>query len=160
MLEVIALNVEDARRAEGGGADQLELVGTMEQDGLSPSPELLAAVTQAVNIPVRPMVRLGAGFSTDAAEIARLKELLHSYASSGAAGVVLGYLTPEGGIDVEALATILGFDSEKSVDFTFHRAIDHAKPGGWEQLLSLAKSPRYVLTAGSSQGVGEASTSL
>ena len=41
LLEVIALHAADAERAEAGGADRLEIVGTMEFDGLSPEPALV-----------------------------------------------------------------------------------------------------------------------
>ena len=37
LLEVIALDVEDAVAAQAGGADRLELVTDMAADGLTPS---------------------------------------------------------------------------------------------------------------------------
>lgn len=152
MLEVIAVDVDDALRAEEGGADQLELVATMNKDGLSPSPQLVAQVVQAVGIPVRPMVRLRGGFGTDVGEIAVLKSLVNQYLSNGAAGVVLGYLTPSGDVDAATLEKVLGSDFP---NFTFHRAIDHANPGAWEAVLSLPNPPTYVLTAGSPKGVSD-----
>lgn len=42
LLEVICLHEHDAKRAAAGGADRIELVGTMDDGGLAPSPELLA----------------------------------------------------------------------------------------------------------------------
>lgn len=36
VLEVIAVNVEDARVAEEGGADRIELVSAMSEGGLTP----------------------------------------------------------------------------------------------------------------------------
>ncbi len=41
LLEVIARHAADAGRAEAGGADRIELVGTMEHGGLSPEPRLV-----------------------------------------------------------------------------------------------------------------------
>lgn len=154
MLEVIALNVDDARKAEEGGAHQLELVGTMDKDGLSPSPALAADVVTAVNIPVRPMLRLSDGFATNANEVEQLKQLAVQYADAGAAGVVLGFLTPDSQIDIAVLEDILS-STAPGMDYTFHRAIDYAAQGAWETLLALEHPPRHVLTAGSPLGVGE-----
>ena len=47
LLEVIALHADDARRAEEGGADRVELLGTMDEDGLSPEPAMVAKVRRA-----------------------------------------------------------------------------------------------------------------
>ena len=44
LLEVIALHAADAERAEAGGADRIELLGTMDDDGLSPEPRLVEKV--------------------------------------------------------------------------------------------------------------------
>lgn len=141
MLEVIALNVDDARKAEEGGANQLELVGTMDKDGLSPSPALVDDVVAAVDIPVRPMLRLRDGFATDADEIEQLEQLAVQYAGAGAAGVVLGFLTPDSQIGIAVLEDILSVTA-KGMDFTFHRAIDYAADG-----VGNAACPRTSTTA-------------
>lgn len=126
----------------------------MDKDGLSLSPALVAEVVAAVDIPVRPMLRLRDGFATDAAEVVQLKQLAVQYADAGAAGVVLGFLTPDSQIDTAVLEDILSYKAQY-MDFTFYRAIDHAAEGAWETLLALEHSPRHVLTAGSPLGVGE-----
>src|SRR5690554_3601538 len=92
MLEVIALHAADAERAEEGGADRVELVGTMDDDGLSPEPREVDKVRRRTSILVRPMVRLRGGFTTDGGEVVRLKGLISSYLDAGADGVVLGFL--------------------------------------------------------------------
>nr|MDT0525259.1 copper homeostasis protein CutC [Streptomyces sp. DSM 41633] len=58
VLEVIALDAEDAVAAQAGGADRLELVTDMAADGLTPSRETFAAIRSAVDIPLRVMLRL------------------------------------------------------------------------------------------------------
>ena len=58
LLEVIALQAADAERAEAGGADRIELVGTMADDGLSPEPALVGQVRRATSLPIRVMLRL------------------------------------------------------------------------------------------------------
>lgn len=131
----------------------------MDKDGLSPSPALVDDVVAAVDIPVRPMLRLRDGFATDADEIEQLKQLVLQYADAGAAGVVLGFLTPDSQIDIAVLEDILSVRA-KGMDFTFHRAIDYQADGAWETLLALEHPPRHILTAGSPLGVGEGMETL
>ncbi|MFD9245886.1 copper homeostasis protein CutC, partial [Streptomyces sp. NPDC059556] len=57
VLEVIALDEEDAVAAQTGGADRLELVTDMAADGLTPSRTGFAAIRAAVDIPLRVMLR-------------------------------------------------------------------------------------------------------
>jgi copper homeostasis protein len=65
LLEVIALDAADAVAAEQGGADRLEVVTGMDQDGLTPSPETVAAIRAVTGLPLRVMLRTGAGFLDD-----------------------------------------------------------------------------------------------
>ena len=90
LLEVIARHAADAERAEAGGADRVELVGTMEHDGLSPEPRLVEQVRAATSLPVRAMLRLREGFGTDGGEVAHLKGLVSAYETAGAGGVSEG----------------------------------------------------------------------
>ncbi|MEY7981074.1 copper homeostasis protein CutC, partial [Streptomyces pilosus] len=47
VLEVIALDVEDAVAAQAGGADRLELVTDMAADGLTPAAATVAGIRAA-----------------------------------------------------------------------------------------------------------------
>lgn len=153
LLEVIALHEFDARRAEEGGADRVELLGTIEDDGLSPEPRMVEKVRATTSIQVRPMVRLRDGFSTDGGEATRLKGLISAYLDAGADGVVLGFLNGHSEVDVEVVTELL---SETDCPWTFHRAVDHAFDArkAWQTLLTLPRLDQ-VLTAGSSRGVEE-----
>lgn len=153
LLEVIALHAADAERAEAGGADRIELVGTMESDGLSPEPRVVEKVRRATSIQVRPMVRLRAGFGTDGGEATRLRGLIASYLDAGADGVVLGFLNGANRIDREVVGELVG---EGGFPWTFHRAIDHCLDLGqaWADVLTLPGLTQ-VLTAGSARGVTE-----
>ena len=48
LLEVIAMHEADARRAEEGGADRVELLGSLDDGGMSPEPALVEKVRAAV----------------------------------------------------------------------------------------------------------------
>lgn len=151
LLEVIALSVADAERAADGGADRVEVVGTMDEDGLSPEPRLVESIREAVSIQVRPMVRLRGGFGTDGGEATRLRGLVSSYLDSGADGVVLGFLNGLNEVDLDVCAALLdGTDCP----WTFHRAVDAVLDvdRAWSALVT---APRLdaVLTAGSARGV-------
>lgn len=151
VLEIIALHADDAERAEAGGADRVELVGTMDDDGLSPEPRMVEKVRRRTSIRVRAMVRLRAGFGTDGGEVVRLRGLISSYLDAGADGVVLGFLNHANRIDREVVTELVGDD-----DFvwTFHRAIDHCldTDQAWADVVTLPRVDQ-VLTAGSARGV-------
>lgn len=151
MLEVIALHAADAERAEAGGADRVELLGTMDHDGLSPEPRVVEKVRRATSIQVRPMVRLREGFRTDGGEVVRLKGLVASYLDAGADGVVLGFLDGHNRVDVEVVSELAG---EAQWPWTFHRAVDHCLDldRAWAALVDLPGLDQ-VLTAGSARGV-------
>lgn len=151
LLEVIALSPADAQRAQAGGADRVELCGTLDSDGLSPEPGLVAKVRAAASVQVRVMVRLRDGFGTDGGEATRLRGLIDSYAAAGADGMVLGFLNGLDEIDLE-VAGALTADSDWP--WTFHRAIDRCLDldKAWTALRQLPRLDQ-VLTAGSARGV-------
>ena len=151
VLEVIALHAADAERAEAGGADRVELLGTMDHDGLSPEPRVVEKVRRATSIQIRPMVRLREGFGTDGGEVVRLKGLIAAYLDAGADGVVLGFLNGLSRVDREVMRELIG---EGDVPWTFHRAIDHCLDldRAWADVKRLPRVTS-VLTAGSARGV-------
>jgi copper homeostasis protein len=89
LLEVVARHPADAERAEAGGANRLEIVGSLDHGGLSPEPALVGQVRRTTSLPIRVLVRLREGYSTDGGEAGRLRGLIESYRSVGADGVVL-----------------------------------------------------------------------
>jgi copper homeostasis protein len=152
LLEVIALHPADAEAAEAGGADRLELVGTMEHGGLSCETATVSAVTRATSLPVRVMLRLREGFSTTGGELARLVGLAGDYLASGAEGVVFGFLNGDLDVEVEVCEAVV--DGLGGAPWTFHRALDHAldHDRAWRNLREL-DGLDAVLSAGSSLGV-------
>lgn len=151
LLEVICLHEHDAVRAQEGGADRVELLGSLDEGGLSPEPEAVEKAAAAVTIPVRPMVRLRAGFGTDGGEFSRLAGLVSAYRMAGAQGVVFGFLNGYDEVDTEVCVALA---EQAGCPWTFHRAVDYALDAdkAWRVLPRLPFCDQ-VLTAGSSRGV-------
>ncbi|MBO4259297.1 copper homeostasis protein CutC [Streptomyces griseorubiginosus] len=152
VLEVIALDVEDAVAAQAGGADRLELVTDMAADGLTPSAATVTAIRAAVGIPLRVMLRLTDGFAAgDAGRVARVAREMRE---AGAEEFVLGFLDADGGVDLGAVERVVG--ELDGCPWTFHRAIDRAadRDALRKQLDGLPGLDTY-LTAGSPTGVDD-----
>ncbi|NWF27828.1 copper homeostasis protein CutC [Streptomyces sp. PKU-EA00015] len=155
LLEVIALDAEDAVAARSGGADRLELVADMAADGLTPARQTFARVRAAVDIPVRVMLRLTDGFSAGGPEdVDALVRAAEGLRAEGADEFVFGFLDDHGHPDlvtVERLVAVLGGSR-----WTFHRAIDRAadRDALRKQLADVPGLDTY-LTAGSPEGVDD-----
>lgn len=152
LLEVIALTVTDARAADRGGADRVEVVSDMAADGLTPATDLVERMRSAVDIPLRVMLRDRIGFTIDREGVAGLARTAKGMRAAGADEFVLGFLTADGRIDVEATTALVeGLDGAR---WTFHRAIDHAadQESAWSALQGLPGLD-CVLTAGSTVGL-------
>ncbi|MEU6088882.1 copper homeostasis protein CutC [Streptomyces sp. NPDC047085] len=152
VLEVIALDVEDAVAAQAGGADRLELVTEMAADGLTPAPSTVAAIRAAVDIDLRVMLRLADGFA--AGDVDRLVRVAGEMRDAGADQFVLGFLDAVGGVDLAAVERVVG--ALGGCRWTFHRAMDRAadRDALRKQLADLPGLDTY-LTAGSASGVDE-----
>ncbi|MEI5099281.1 copper homeostasis protein CutC [Streptomyces sp. PmtG] len=152
VLEVIALDAEDAVAAQAGGADRLELVTDMAADGLTPSREAFAEIRAAVDIPLRVMLRLADGFA--AGDVAALVRRARELRAEGADEFVLGFLDEAGGADLAAVEEVVG--ALDGCRWTFHRAIDRAadRDALRKQLAELPGLDTY-LTAGAAAGVDD-----
>ncbi|MFE2050106.1 copper homeostasis protein CutC [Streptomyces sp. NPDC059459] len=152
VLEVIALDVEDAVAAQAGGADRLELVTDMAADGLTPSAATVAAIRGAVDIDLRVMLRLADGFA--AGDVERLVRLAAEMREAGATQFVLGFLDAHGDVDLVAVERVAG--ALDGCRWTFHRAIDRAadRDALRKQLADFPGLDTY-LTAGSAAGVDD-----
>ena len=83
LLEVVVLHPADAERAEAGGADRVQLVSALGEDGRSVEPALVGQVRRATSLPIRVVLRLREGFGTDGGEVARLQGLVAGYRAVG-----------------------------------------------------------------------------
>ncbi len=155
ILEVIALDAEDAAAAEAGGADRLEVVADIAADGLSPSRETVAAIRAAVGVPLRVMLRLTDGFHAGGdAGIEALCERARALRAEGAEEFVLGFLDDAGQVDLRAVEAVTG--AVPGCPWTFHRAIDRAADrDALRKHLADAPGLDAYLTAGSADGVAD-----
>ncbi|MFI9275076.1 copper homeostasis protein CutC [Kitasatospora sp. NPDC052896] len=151
MFEVIALTALDARAAQSGGADRLELVADMAADGLTPAVRDFAAIRAAVELPLRVMLRIRDGFAPG--DLDALCARATALRAEGAEEFVLGFLDATGGVDLATVRTVL--TAIDGCAWTFHRAIDHSADRAALRA-AVAELPGLdaFLTAGAAAGVG------
>lgn len=155
-LEVIVLNEEDAKIAEGCGADRLELVSAIHEGGLTPDFHVIENVINAVSIPVQVMLRPHSkSFTYSASELSNMIKQVKIFHQIGVRGIVFGALTIDGELDKPALEQILEAAQGQSV--TFHRAIDVSNNPLYlyEELHQSNVRIDRVLTSGGKAGVLE-----
>ncbi len=127
-LEIAVTAPAGAIVARDGGADRVELCVGLELGGLTPS-QALVETTHETGIPAHALVRCRpGGFVHTPDEVELMVREVRTVLRSGAAGVVVGALRPDGTLDEDALRRFV--DAARSVsataEVTLHRAIDHA----------------------------------
>lgn len=156
LLEVIATTVEDIHIAEANGADRIELISGITEGGVTPSYALIRHAVKATKLPVNVMIRPHANhFCYSPADVEIMKEDIRHARELGAAGIVLGVLTPQGKVDTSVLESLLEEAGHCSV--TFHRAIDEID----DQMEALQTLQKYsqidrVLTSGGAEDIYQA----
>lgn len=126
LVEICAPSVERAREAFALGADRVELCRDIDCGGLTPTAEDMAAIP-FLSGPVHVLIRVRPGdFVYGQEEIQAMLASIDKAAMSRAAGVVVGALTPEGGIDMAASKALINRARAHGLSVTFHRAIDEA----------------------------------
>ena len=123
ILEVCVDSVESAVNAEAGGADRLELCGDLVVGGVTPSLALYERSREKVKIPIHILLRPRFGdFLYSEEELEVLIRQANLFAKAGADNLVIGCLTPEGRLDIEAMKRIM--DAADGTPFNLHRAFD------------------------------------
>lgn len=157
-VEIAIEDLAGLEVAAHAGADRVELCVDLDRGGLTPPPELIEQCTRHASalvaardakphFDVHVLIRSRAGegpflgrpeeFVYGVDEVELMAHQAQQAVAAGAAGVVIGALTPAGEIDVPAVESIrdsaLGAATTalRGVHLTFHRALD--AQGGREQ---------------------------
>lgn len=153
-LEICCFTVESAVKAEKSGADRIELCDNYSEGGTTPSYAAIKYAIGQLSIPVNVIVRpRGGDFLYTAAEYEIIKEDISAIKKLSANGIVIGFLKPNGEIDLERTQEIV--ELAKPMEVTFHRAFDMSR----EPLASLEQLKetgiKRILTSGSQETVME-----
>ncbi|HQR17192.1 MAG TPA: copper homeostasis protein CutC [Gemmatimonadales bacterium] len=147
LIEACVEEVASAVAAEEGGAGRIELCASLDQGGLTPGDELIAACLDRVSLPVVVMIRSRpGGFVLEEGEPGRAAAEVRRIVRLGASGIVFGALTRGGAVDDRAVEAVVS--AAGGVPVTFHRAFDEIadQPAALERLVRLGV--RRVLTSG------------
>ncbi len=147
LIEGCVDSFASAMAAIGGGADRLELCGSLVIGGVTPSPALFQQVRAAwegrIHVLIRP--RFGDFLYMDR-EGAQMEEEIASFRELGADGVVIGALTPDGALDEALLGRLMAQAGNLSV--TLHRAFDMARDPIEALERAVALGFQTILTSG------------
>lgn len=123
LIEVCVDSLEGAQVAEQAGAHRLELNFALELDGLTPSPGLVKAVLDQVNIPVIAMVRPRSGdFCYRNDEWQTMVRSAAWLLDAGVAGLAFGAVTPDGAVEPQRCREMRTLAAER--ELVFHKAFD------------------------------------
>ena len=123
ILEACVDSVESATAAVRGGATRLELCANLIIGGTTPTPALLEGVRQAVDLPVRALIRPRFGdFLYTQREYEIMRRDIALLAGRGADAFVFGALRPDGSLHREQMAGLMEAAGGRPV--TLHRAFD------------------------------------
>ena len=121
--EVCVDNIYDAISAFKKGANRLELCSNLEQDGLTPSYELLSQVKLKLPIPVRVMVRPHSkSFVYNNEELNQMKKTINYCKKMNFDGVVFGCLNEKLELDLQKIEVLSIL--AKPLKVIIHKAID------------------------------------
>ena len=151
VIESCCTTLEEARSAQARGADRIELCTCLSVGGVTPPRDLVERVVNSLSIPVNVLIRPAPsetqsvaddagrimGFEADdfvyADEaIAQMIEEIAFCKSVGAAGIVVGALTPSGAVDLVAMRRLVA--AAQPLPVTFHRAYDVCTEDPFEAL--------------------------
>ncbi|PWK92825.1 copper homeostasis protein CutC [Fulvimonas soli] len=147
LLEVAAGSLASALAAQEGGADRVELCGSLAGGGVTPSYGLIAAARERLRIPLYVLVRPRAGdFLYDDAELDAMCRDVEACARLGCDGVAIGALDADGEVDQARCRALVAAAGKLGV--TFHRAFDAARHPSRALEEIVALGCERVLTSG------------
>ena len=153
-FEVCAVNIQSALTAQAAGAHRIELCSALDTGGVTPSPGLINAVVEALNIPVNVLIRPREGdFCYDNRALDIMLADIRYCLAAGAHGVVVGALDTSGGLDMPKLEAMR--DAAGGMEMVLHRAFDfcNSPAEALEQVIDLGFG--RILSSGQSTSAFE-----
>lgn len=136
LLEVCCSNLESVRAATSAEAQRLELCRDLSCGGLSPEIETIREATRlcgsstGLQVLFRPrpgdFVYTRDEIERTCSQIEQFSRFCARFPSKGHFGIVIGALTPERNIDVEACKRMID-SAHRIKNITFHRAFDECQ---------------------------------
>lgn len=161
-VEICCGDIESVISAKKGGARRIELCSALSEGGVTPSSSLIKKAVDSeieeINVLIRPR---GGDFLYSKEELDLILRDIESAIELGATGIVIGALTPEGDIDLNAMKSMVKTVKQKSeltgrkINLTFHRAFDMARnpEKAFQDIISLGFD--CLLTSGQAKTVEE-----
>ena len=161
LLEVCCGSAEDVIEAWKAGADRVELNSNLFHGGLTPTIGSLLVAKRETNIPIMTMVRpREGGFRYTETEYRVCLEDAEMLLKNGADGLVFGFLTADGTIDLERTRRVAEIAQRAGKETVFHRAID-VVPDWKEAVDQLAElGITRILTSGQAPDVSDATDTI
>ena len=154
LIEGCVDSYESCAAACRGGADRLELCANLSIGGTTPSPAFFRQVKRDFSVPVHVLIRPRFGdFLYTREELAQMEEEIRMFRELGASGVVFGALTPDGDLDMEAMARLMGCAGDMHV--TLHRAFDMTRDPLEALEDAVRLDCRTILTSGQARSAAE-----
>jgi copper homeostasis protein len=126
ILEVCAGSLASALAAQEGGAFRVELCDNLYEGGTTPSIGTIELARLKLSIKLHVIIRpRGGDFLYSDLEYVIIKRDVERCRNVGVDGVVIGFLTADGKVDIERTREIVKMAQPMSV--TFHRAFDMAR---------------------------------
>lgn len=122
-IEICCGSIQSAANAKAGGAVRVELCQGLIEGGTTPSPATIEYAVKELGLQVFVLVRpRGGDFCYNELEIKTMEKDVEFCKQAGVAGIVVGFLHPDGSIDTELTRRFVKLAAPLPV--TFHRAFD------------------------------------
>lgn len=127
LVEVVVQSLDEFVAVRDAGADRVEVCVDLTVGGLTPPIALVRDVVNAAgSVRVHVLVRSRPGdFVYSTTEVDDMVASIIAVADAGVDGVVIGALTPDGDVDIEACRRMI--DAAGALSVTFHRAFDECR---------------------------------
>ena len=122
-IEICCGSIQSAANAKAGGAVRIELCQGLVEGGTTPSHATIEYAVKELGLQVFVLIRpRGGDFCYNELEIKTMEEDVAFCKRVGVAGIVVGFLHPDGSIDTELTKRFVKLAAPLPV--TFHRAFD------------------------------------